>query len=627
MAPSLDIYKSLDPASREIRLIELLPAGTLEDSLHCELTQARLDDHPPYEAVSYHWGGLELTHEISLNATVIKITKNLDEILRYLRDTSRSRMLWVDALCINQDDVKERSHQVTLMKEIYQSCVVDIVWIMPGSKYVSWEDLRDGFDLLEKIHAHDPKTLGCMQENTHCHNSLKRPGTDKNGEQKPRYTLSYAEKKCLQAVFSHAKVWKRVWVMQELSCAPKIQLRARTDSFDWALLSNFLGDKNYADAFHGPFGHGTMHPVIGSIFGRIKSIENQRRLVQDTTSGRQSKLMDVLARFRGTEASDVRDKIYGLLGLVSGPIDIKVDYSLSAGDVFAGVSAAIFNLDGNLDLLCQGPWHSNGENRLKDLPSWAADFTLSSGETMLFGQRSIYNAGESFCKTPCRVDKRGRLAASGYIVGTLQAMLERPSMLENDESESSENRKSYNWVYILHRRWMKAYFDNSLIASPSGATAVIYPPTGEPAFQAFVRTLLTDIKGYPISRLSGEDIEHELSAFRDSLRLDSNDHNEHYRILGNLHSYSIWAKNSRDWTFALLESGHYVLVLDACTREGDKIAILDGAKVPVVLRQVGHEAEAEFEYVNVAYVHGLMDGEAIELSKNGKLGREEFWLI
>lgn len=66
--------------------------------------------------------------------------------------------------------------------------------------------------------------------------------------------------------------------------------------------------------------------------------------------------MDVLARFRFTDATDARDKIYALLGLASDRLGIDPDYRRSVRDTYIDCSKALMERDGNLDLICQGPW-------------------------------------------------------------------------------------------------------------------------------------------------------------------------------------------------------------------------------------------------------------------------------
>jgi hypothetical protein len=91
------------------------PGGLLKG----ELIHGDLDQNPEYSALSYVWGDGTARTKIEYNGCEAEVTKNLAEALQHLRHEPESRYLWVDALCINQDNVEEKGHQVALMKDIY----------------------------------------------------------------------------------------------------------------------------------------------------------------------------------------------------------------------------------------------------------------------------------------------------------------------------------------------------------------------------------------------------------------------------------------------------------------------------------------------------------------------------
>lgn len=69
-----------------------------------------MDECPPYEALSYVWGDPDITVPIQLHGSGHKVTRNLELALRYIRLGDRERVMWVDALCINQTDISEKNH-------------------------------------------------------------------------------------------------------------------------------------------------------------------------------------------------------------------------------------------------------------------------------------------------------------------------------------------------------------------------------------------------------------------------------------------------------------------------------------------------------------------------------------
>lgn len=121
-------YNKLNPERREIRLCAL-HRGSLDDPLICTLKTVSLDDNPEYESLSYVWGEPIFNKEIEVNKDTTMLTTSLHTALRYLRKPHESRMMWADGICINQNDVNERSSQVGMMCEIYGDAKHLQIWL------------------------------------------------------------------------------------------------------------------------------------------------------------------------------------------------------------------------------------------------------------------------------------------------------------------------------------------------------------------------------------------------------------------------------------------------------------------------------------------------------------------
>ena len=112
-----------------IRLVHL-SAGTRNDALCIQvLENVELETVPVYEALSYTWGDLNKECSISCGSERIAITANLAAALRQLRTPDKSRALWIDQICINQDDIDERNKQVSLMHKIYSKAENVVIWL------------------------------------------------------------------------------------------------------------------------------------------------------------------------------------------------------------------------------------------------------------------------------------------------------------------------------------------------------------------------------------------------------------------------------------------------------------------------------------------------------------------
>jgi len=123
------IYRQLSASRREIRLITILPSPNRSDPLACSLHVTTLPSSNPYRALSYVWGDLKTTTSLQVDGEQLQITPNLDVALRYIRDPSELRMFWIDAVCINQADIQERSQQVLLMGDIFQGAQFVVAWL------------------------------------------------------------------------------------------------------------------------------------------------------------------------------------------------------------------------------------------------------------------------------------------------------------------------------------------------------------------------------------------------------------------------------------------------------------------------------------------------------------------
>ena len=137
-------YHHLDEGAREIRLVLLHP-GTFDQPISCSLAYISLYEPSTtaYEALSYCWG--DARHRLDISVTVpepeelsvylLSVTAALHSAMRSLRpQIGHARVLWIDAICINQADLDERSSQVALMADVYRRADRVIVWLGEGNE-------------------------------------------------------------------------------------------------------------------------------------------------------------------------------------------------------------------------------------------------------------------------------------------------------------------------------------------------------------------------------------------------------------------------------------------------------------------------------------------------------------
>ncbi|KAH8602297.1 heterokaryon incompatibility protein-domain-containing protein, partial [Bisporella sp. PMI_857] len=176
-------YELLD-AKSDLRLLILEMGGT-SDPIKCRLVRARFARRPFYEALSYTWGSADQKKQIWLHGQRTDVRSNLWSALFKLRRNDKNRLLWVDALCINQRNVNERNHQVALMKEIFTQAAEVIVWLGPEA---------DDSDLaMDFLYDASSRYAGPSTLDVPTHKALRK--------------------------LCNRDYWKRMWILQEVSLA------------------------------------------------------------------------------------------------------------------------------------------------------------------------------------------------------------------------------------------------------------------------------------------------------------------------------------------------------------------------------------------------------------------------
>lgn len=112
----------------EIRLLQL-EAGKQTATIGCSLETVFFQDAPEYHAVSYAWGSTDKTNTICVNGNAFQITANLHSVLLHARKETAAVTLWVDALCIDQDDEPEKTQQVQIMGDIFRRATSTFIWL------------------------------------------------------------------------------------------------------------------------------------------------------------------------------------------------------------------------------------------------------------------------------------------------------------------------------------------------------------------------------------------------------------------------------------------------------------------------------------------------------------------
>ncbi|KAH6693730.1 heterokaryon incompatibility protein-domain-containing protein [Plectosphaerella plurivora] len=312
-------YKPLSPEPGTIRLIRLFKSPPT-DPIRCELFEASLqdDDGITYQAVSYTWGSNAVTESITVEeehtkgrrtSPMLNVTTNLHTALRYIRSRDIDLVLWIDAICIDQGSLQEKSCQIGQMKLVYEKAEEVLIWLGHGSD----ENVEAAMDAMCRLHDEARTDRKAWRDPT------KRP--EIAGLVFRRQFANVPGSTFQQHVDAFkellARPWfKRVWVIQEVASARSATVLFGSRSAPaaiFALMPSFLGVKVDSHT----------QAVLDILPGhsRQESWWNQRR-----------DLLYLLKMFASSQTSEPRDRIYALLGISSDASDTNVfspDYEIS----------------------------------------------------------------------------------------------------------------------------------------------------------------------------------------------------------------------------------------------------------------------------------------------------------
>ena len=200
------LYTPLDPSVDCIRLVILEPGPSsriYQPIIYCRLKHVPFSEKPKYEALSYTWGDESIKHRIVIDKRDFQVGINLINALTHLRHEKEERVLWIDALCINQQDVREKSSQISIMPHIYTRAKTVIVWL----GVAEWEDekkLRRELTKRGKSFYDWEEYRRFMRQLTPTSRPLGLWGSIKVDRSKP----------ILQSMCSKP-YWNRLWIIQE----------------------------------------------------------------------------------------------------------------------------------------------------------------------------------------------------------------------------------------------------------------------------------------------------------------------------------------------------------------------------------------------------------------------------
>ncbi|KAF8854517.1 HET-domain-containing protein [Acephala macrosclerotiorum] len=577
------LYRPLDSHGKEIRLVTL-QQGRSSDAIHCNLSIVSLKEVPSYQALSYAWGDPTSTVQIYLDGRPHQATTNLESALRHLRLATASRVLWIDALCINQGDTLERNSQVMHMNGVYQKASEVVVWL--GEEAENSNLVFDAFEILPKIESiHWDPVANPTFEKVLCD---------------PKFALALGR-------IAQRSWWHRVWTVQESILGQKVEFVCGTRQISADTL--FAVRRSYSKH--------TMSCCYDLVerFNHIRMIQDPMSMLEmlDIARSYQTtfKIDDLLAYYRSRRCTDPRDKIYGLLGIIqSEEVNLIVpDYSSPVPIVYEQVALKLIEHSRSLNIfsqICSRSMKTNGVTNA-GLPSWVPNWT-SEGSHIQFVAladrlRNIgHYSASAGTSAHVKLVAQGKIVLRGTLIGSCGLL-----------SEPNDSENEYN--YDLFKGW------RDLVANKLG---LLYANNISTTYDdVYWQTLCASI----ISRTSDSGSFQDVRISNDSLQRFRYDdwwisYRNGHKDLNSKHQITSEVKKVREILeflglvarstkmrrlFISKEDGLLGLApMDA--EVGDRIALLEGGSVPYILRpKVGRGNE--WELIGDAYVHGIMDGE------------------
>jgi hypothetical protein len=589
-----------------------------------------------FEALSYTWGEENADGRVVVNGTLYHVHRNLEAALRRLRalpETEYGMKYWIDALCINQKNIPERNAEVKRMREIYKRAWSIVVWLGEGS-----EDRDKACDCISGMgHLHSGVyTQIFVDEFGDLYGNLKwKPLMDLLGE----------------------PYWKRVWIIQELAMnhqntlfiyGERAVFRKELEiTLDYCMNDNLLIQK-WLDAESDDSADEDQENLY-RFFRRILSL---LELDGHRTNG--LPVDNVLILAQEASSKDMRDKVYGILGLLPNTLSSRIqpNYDLCVVEIVQDFSQNLLRECGLESILSWG-----GSDL--GLPSWCVDLLgpLSRSHIRSLRQRRA-NLNQRFPYTYRFSDSTNYLLCNGVFIDTIESAtecsLEMSDLNRNTSVQEDFDDSQGDYPMVEDEALIGTLIETLVLAHPDWSgheTSVFAAPWVENRRE---NDISDDFNVAPHEQKARElfwkfvKLEGYFGAFDEFRKANST-----FKVRGHELKYffprwmpridvtpEIYEERSDIWywagygiakdvrlavvslvgrALANTTNGHLALI-PSKARKGDVIAIVD-CPFPIILRPKGQG----YEYIGECYLQGFMDGEAFAGDKQPKV--EEIMIV
>ncbi|RFU29649.1 hypothetical protein B7463_g6704, partial [Scytalidium lignicola] len=597
-----------------------------------------------YEAISYCWEEPPETESLICNGQNIYIRPNLERALRHLRLPDRTRILWADAICINQQNIQERNYQVSIMSLIYRCSERVIVWLGEASNTT-----EQAIEFLNKLADADKIFRRDLPENMLVKHVLywKELREFLSVDGGPFQQHQPGPVNSLNQLMQRS--WfERLWVVLEATSARDILILCGKFSIPWHRFCYAI-DFSYK---------------VGIVdYSRTKLASACRfPFYLRFWPNADLDLLYLVQAYRYAKCTDPRDKIFALLGLrflthlncmkslrdEFASLDITPDYEIGVVELYKHFAYKVIETKGHLDILSViglYPLQTPG------LPSWVPDWAPSKHVVPLLRYTRPGNLLGLYCsssksRTDPRLISHQVLVLNGFMYDTIIQVADECREIKEDSFKpvcptivkfTLRSLWDYGYPY-----WEEIYSSQKLFAQWDYLALTVVSGSRHDAMDEYWQTLICASK-YDISCLGevfGNDMtEIELRAifyiwfrWRVFTRLAYRLGPRYFSlplfivcIILNILWATAWGPThynrflffteTRTRRLARTKKGHLALMVGGA-RPGDAIALFEGGKVPLVIRPTG---QGTWRLLGDGYVHGIMKGEAWDKEKCEKI--------
>jgi hypothetical protein len=583
MASPEAVYQSvpLDLQKRESRLLILHPAFAQNDELVCSLFHASFDDElkvPKYEALSYEWGTPLPSYNLIINGAPFSIRENLHAALISLRKQKEERVLWIDAICINQTDDAEKSQQVQIMHLIYSKADRVIGWL--GEEQADDNGAKSAFEKLSRYIT--------LRDGNYNAKEIMQHYQDPGGTSMPKYPSEWT------AICSIlGKRWfSRVWIIQEIVMAPHLSLRCGGIELDRSVIEN------------------TLHFLSSSLLITLTSLHKAKQALSMIATARMAisalaesepwTLMKVLWVTRSFGASFPRDRLFAFLRVIKARHDsfLVPDYKSSNAELYTRWAA--HSLVEEPPFMCLSLACPSQSLLGESLPTWVPDWGAATSYKCI-SQNVSFKTLTGFPPYIRLSDCQNHLTLSGVRLDTIRAVGSKQAW-KDEWAPMGTATPGHLEIPLLSKEFIDEAEDI--------VTEAFSPH--EYSFEMFWRTLIfnTTHGGQSTSSQAPPEYAQSFKAYREVVDLLIR------RAAGDKRSLYLKALDF-DQAFASYVGGRKFGITQGLrmgmfpntTELGDVIFAPMGANVPFVLREAGNRRHT---LVGECYLYGVMYGELVE---------------